>query len=207
MRKHAALGLSVIVCSLLVLAWGQQRRTAPLERSGAPGQAKFSPEQHQAVVRRVFDDLFNRGRYEAIPEIYARDCVVHERNKAMRLDDAVAEGKGWRSAAPDVQMTPEQMSVQGDIVTAVWTGRGTHTGRANGLMHPTGKRFLVHGVSRFRMANGKIAEVWNDWDRNELFRQIGVSPTAAYLYDKAEDIRLSFNRVFSSGPSSFYFDR
>jgi predicted ester cyclase len=205
MRKYMTLGLSVIVCGLLMFAWGQRKPAVPRERR-LPNQKQFSPEEHKAVTRRVFDDLFNRGRYEAIPEIYARDCVVHENNKTMRLDDAVAEGKGWRSAAPDVQMTPDSMTVDGDIVTVSWNGRGTHTGKGGGLMRPTGKRFLVHGTSRFRMANGKIAEVWNDWDRRELFRQIGVSPTAAYLYDKAEDLKLAFSRVFLSD-SSIYFDR
>jgi predicted ester cyclase len=155
----------------------------------------------KGIVHRVFNELWNSGRYEAIPEIYASNCVVHERGKTFPLDHSVSEGKNFRSAAPDVRMTPGDMSVQGNIVTVSWTGRGSHTGKANGLMRPTGRHFQVSGVSRFRIENGKIVEVWNDWDRNELFRQIGVSPTAAYLYDKAEDIQLALERAFSRGPS------
>jgi steroid delta-isomerase-like uncharacterized protein len=202
MRRTAVLTLFAITC-VLVLAWGEQRKPVvpPLEKPRMPNEAQASPERHKTVTRRVFDDLFNRGRYEAISEIYNRDCIVHQHGKTMRLDDAVSEGKGWRSAAPDLQMTPEQMSVQGDIVTVSWVARGSHSGKGNGLMRPTGKHFQVRGVSRFRVSNGKIAEVWNDWDRNELFRQIGVSPTAAYLYDKAEDIKLAFSHIFSSDPS------
>lgn len=206
MRKYAMLALSALVFCLLAFSWGEQRRPAPLENPRLPNQPQASPEQHKAVTRRVFEDLFNRGRYDAIPEIYSRDCIVHHAGKTMRLDDAVAEGKGWRSAAPDLQMTPEEMNVQGDIVTVSWSARGTHTGKGNGLMRPTGKRIQMRGVSRFRIVNGKIAEVWNDYDRNEIFRQLGVSPTAAYLFDKAEDLKLAFNRVFSNG-SSAYFDR
>jgi len=55
----------------------------------------------------------------------------------------------------------------------------------------------VHGNSRFRMVDGKIAEVWNNYDRNEVFRQLGVSPTMAFLYEQAEDVRLAFNQIFS----------
>jgi steroid delta-isomerase-like uncharacterized protein len=150
-----------------------------------PGQVQASPEHHKAVTRRVFDDLFNSGRYEAISEIYAKDCVVHHNGKTTSLDQAVSEGKGWRSASPDLRMTPDEMSVQGDIVTVSWTAKGTHTGKGNGLVRPTGKHILVHGVSRFRLVNGKIAEVWNNYDRNDIFRQLGVSPTMAFLYDKA----------------------
>jgi hypothetical protein len=69
-------------------------------------------------------------------------------------------------------------------------------------MRPTGKQILMHGTSRFRLVNGKIAEVWNNYDRNEIFRQLGVSPTAAYLYDKAEDVELAFARIVSGRPLS-----
>lgn len=204
MRKNAILALSAIVCCLLAFAWGEQRKPnlPPLERQRPNLQQQGSPEQHKAVTRRVFDDLFSRGHYDAISEVYSRDCIVHHAGKTMNLDEAVSEGKGWRSAAPDLQMTPDEMTVQGDIVTVSWTAKGTHTGKGNGLVRPTGKHLLMHGTSRFRMVNGKIAEVWNNYDRNEIFRQLGVSPTAAYLYDKAEDIQLAFDRMFSAGPSA-----
>ena len=203
MRNAAIIILPfAIFCCVLVFASAVQRRPVPpSERPRLPGQIQVSPEQHKAVTRRVFDDLFNRGRYEAISDIYTRDCVVHHNNKTTSLDAAVSEGKGWRSAAPDLQMTPDEMTVDGDIVTVSWTAKGTHTGKGNGLVRPTGKHILVHGRSRFRIVDGKIAEVWNDYDRNEIFRQLGVSPTMAFLYDKAEDVQLAFNRIFSGDPS------
>jgi len=198
MVKAAALYLSTVLCfCVLMFASGEQRKPPVQPRLPGPGQVQASPEHHKAVTRRVFDDLFNSGRYEAISEIYAQDCVVHHNNKTTSLDQAVSEGKGWRSASPDLRMTPDEMSVQGDIVTVSWTARGTHTGKGNGLVRPSGKHILVHGVSRFRMVNGKIAEVWNNYDRNEIFRQLGVSPTMAFLYDKAEDVQLAFNQMFS----------
>ena len=196
MGKIAALYLSTALgLCVLMSASGLQRR--PNERPRLPGQVQMSPEHHKAVTRRVFDDLFTRGRYEAIPEIYTRDCIVHHNNKTTSLDAAVSEGKGWRSAAPDLQMTPDEMTVDGDIVTVSWTAKGTHTGRGNGLVRPTGKHILMHGTSRFRIVDGKIAEVWNNYDRNEIFRQLGVSPTMAFLYDRAEDVQLAFNQIFS----------
>ena len=197
MIKAAALYLSTVLgFCVLMFASGVQKKPAPLRLPGQQ-QVQASPEQHKAVTRRVFDDLFNRGRYESISEIYSRDCIVHHNNKTTSLDQAVSEGKGWRSAAPDLQMTPDEMSVQGDIVTVSWTAKGTHTGKGNGLVRPTGKHILVHGNSRFRMVDGKIAEVWNNYDRNEVFRQLGVSPTMAFLYEQTEDVRLAFNQIFS----------
>ena len=197
MVKAAALYLSTVLCfCVLMFASGGQRRPPAQPRLPEQSQLQASPEQHKAVTRRVFDDLFNSGRYDAISQIYSNECVVHHNGKTTSLDQAVSEGKGWRSAAPDLRMTPDEMSVQGDIVTVSWTAKGTHTGKGNGLVRPTGKRILVHGASRFRIVNGKIAEVWNNYDRNEIFRQLGVSPTMAFLYDKAEDAQLAFNQIF-----------
>lgn len=175
-------------------------RMEPQPRPGRQaGEQNKAAEQNKAVVRQVFDDLFSRGRYELIGKIYTQDCVVHHNNRLYKLEESVAEGKGWRSAAPDLQMTADQMTVKGDMVTVAWTGRGTHTGRGNGLMKPTGKHILVHGSSRFRVVNGKIAEVWNNYDRNDIFKQIGVSPTMAFFYDETEGLRLAVSRLFT-GP-------
>ncbi len=208
LRTLSFICLVGIICGGLVLATAEQTRpnktpvlpgqlpqTGTQARPGAPNQA--SPEQHKVVVRRVFEELFNQGRYEAISQIYLPNCPVHTGNRSQGLQESVSEGKGWRSAAPDLVMTPHQMSVQGDIVTVSWTARGTHTGRGNDLVKPTGKPFVIHGTSRFRMANGKIAEVWNDWDRNELYRQIGVSPKVGQLYEAGQDFWTAVNRFFS----------
>jgi len=192
-----------IVCGGLVLATGEQTRPknqVPMPaqtKPGNPAQNQVSPEQHKVVVRRVFEELFSQGRYEAINEIYLPNCQVHTRGRNQGLQEAVAEGKGWRNAAPNLVMTPNQMSVQGDIVTVSWTARGTHTGRGNDLVKPTGKPILIHGTSRFRMVNGKIAEVWNDYDRNEIYRQVGVPPRIGQLYEAGQDLWAAVTRFFS----------
>ncbi|HYL93506.1 MAG TPA: ester cyclase [Alphaproteobacteria bacterium] len=179
-----------------------QNLVASQRRRPAEPRAKVQPQsqqQNEAVVRQVFDELFSQGRYNLIDKIYARDCVVHHNNRVYKLEETVAEGKGWRSAAPNLRMTANQVTSQGDIVTVAWTARGQHTGRGNGLMKPTGKHIQVNGTSRFRVVNGKIVEVWNNYDRNEVFRQLGVSPTMAFLYEETEGLRLAVSRMFS-GP-------
>src|SRR5579859_1349163 len=131
MRLHRMLYLMVIACSVLLLAAEAQKKPpqaapkkqiTPAQNRIQPGQLQpASEEQNKAVVRRVFDDLFTRGRYEFINQIYTQDCAVHLRNQTNRLEEAVAEGKGWRSAAPDLVMTVNRMVAQGDIVTVDWT--------------------------------------------------------------------------------------
>jgi steroid delta-isomerase-like uncharacterized protein len=221
MRKIEMLCPMVVLCSGLALAGTEQSRpNAPAQNKAVQPQAQIASseqkkpvvpsqekrklpgqdqgataEQHKAVVRRVFDELFSRGRYEFIDQIYAKDCAVHTGNRHHRLSEAVAEGKGWRSAAPDLVMTTEQMSVNGDIVTVSWTAKGTNTGKGNGVP-ATGKHIVIRGSSRFRLVNGKIAEVWNEYDRDEVFRQVGVNPKLGHLYDMTQDFAMAVSRVF-----------
>lgn len=202
MRKHVLSCLTVMVCAAWALASQAQKPDAarPLPpaqerlRAPQPGQVRGADEQDKVVVRRVFDDLFNSGRYELIDQIYTRDCRVHHGNKHSRLEETVAEGKGWRQAAPDLHLSVDQIGTRGSLVIVSWTARGTHSGEGNGL-RPTGKRVLIHGSSEFRVVKGRIAEVWNHYDRNELFRQIGVNPRLGRLLDQAQELWSSFSRM------------
>ncbi|HKF21709.1 MAG TPA: ester cyclase [Candidatus Angelobacter sp.] len=204
LRTLCLICLAAIICGGLLAAVGEQTRPknqiptpGTQAKPGIPAGNQASPEQHKVVVRRVFEELFSQGRYESINEIYLPNCQVHTRGRNQGLQEAVAEGKGWRNAAPNLVMTVNQISVQGDIVTVSWTARGTHTGRGNDLVKPTGKPILIHGTSRFRMANGKIAEVWNDYDRNEIYRQVGVPPKIGQLYEAGQDLWAAVTRFFS----------
>ncbi len=175
----------------------QQRQPVDQTRPRLPGQPQIAlAEKNKAHVRRVYDDLFNGRRYEFIEQIYAKECPVHFGNRSVRLEQAVAEGKGWHSAAPDLTMTVERIETERDFVIVDWVARGTNTGKGNGVP-ATGKKVLIRGNSRFRVANGKIVEVWNNFDRDEIFRQLGVPPKLGHLYDDAQEFLYAVNEAFS----------
>src|SRR5437016_1399812 len=200
MQVHRMFFLMVISCIGMMLTPDPQKKpsTTVQTRPGLPGQIQIAPaEQNKAVVRRVYDDLFSRGRYELIDQIYAKDCRVHFGNRQSRLEQAVAEGKGWRTAAPDLTMTVGRMDVEREFVVVDWIARGTNTGKGNGVP-ATGKQILIRGNSRFRVVNGKIVEVWNNFDRDEIFRQLGVPPKLGQLYDSTQDFLFALNQVFAS---------
>jgi predicted ester cyclase len=136
-------------------------------------------ERH-VPVRQLYEEMFSRGRYELTDQVFAKGCPVHFGNRHIRLEDAVAEGKGWRSAAPNLMMTVDEITTNGDMVHVVWIAKATHTGHGHGLK-PTGKLVLLRGRSHFRVLNGKIYEAWNEEYRPELLRQLGVSKTHAFF--------------------------
>jgi predicted ester cyclase len=183
--------LLLLICGAVTLAVAQKK---PRERERQQNQTA-SAEQNKQVARRVFDDLFTGGRYNEINQIYDSNCVVHFGNRTERLSQAVDEGKGWRSAAPDLVMTANQITADGDMVNVNWTARGTHTGQGHGLK-PTGKHILIHGTSRFRIVNGKIVEAWNSEYRDELFRQLGVPRTTASMLSTGLQLWASVSGFF-----------
>jgi len=190
MRSYRILGWAAIILGSMSLASGEQTKPSrPLQTTTeiAGVDQRVQSEQNKVPVRQLYEEMFTKGRYELLGQTFAPKCPVHFGSRNVSLQQAVAEGKGWRSAAPDMVMTINQLTVDGDMVTCGWTCRGTHTGNGHGLK-PTGKRILLHGNSRFRVVNGKIVEAWNEEYRPELFRQLGVSKAAAFIYETADGV-------------------
>lgn len=57
----------------------------------------------------------------------------------------------------------------------LYTGRGTHRGEFMGIA-PSGRQIVVRGNGIARFANGKIAEVQENFDFWGLLRQLGTTP-------------------------------
>lgn len=205
MRNYRALFFvaAVLVLGGLTLMFAAQRKP-PYVAPNPVQEPKLNPrlaEENKVPVRQLYEEMFNHGRYELLDQAFAKNCPVHFGNRTIRLQEAVVEGKGWRSAAPDLGMTIEQMNVNGDMVTVVWSVKGTHTGQGHGLK-PSGRRVAMRSESRFRVVNGKIVEAWNEEYRPELFRQLGVSKTQAFMFFTAERAWTALGAFI---PDSFYY--
>ncbi len=96
-------------------------------------------EKNKAIVRQVFTEIFTQGKYEVVNQIYSKDFVNHDATRSIGFDENLANVRGWRSAFPDLEMIVDQEIAEGDFVTVLWRGRGTNTGKGNGL-DATGKR-------------------------------------------------------------------
>ena len=202
MRDYKRLSLVLIICGGLTLVHAEQRKpNKPTQQPQTQQpQARVSPEQNRVPVRQLYEEMFTRGRYELQSAVFANGCPVHFGNRTVGLQEAVAEGKGWRSAAPDLVMAINNISTNGDMVIVSWTGTGTHTGQGHGLK-PTGKKFHMQGRSQFRVVNGKIVEAWNEEYRPELFRQLGVSKSQAFLFFAGERLLAAADPFI---PNRFY---
>src|SRR5437764_3953455 len=190
-KINAVCLLMTMCCGLALVAWSQPQPMASKARPEAAddknknkdkdkdkdkNRGEHDQDRNKQVVRQVFDDLFSRGRYDLVDKIYSPNCVVHSPGlKGTSLNEAVEEGKSFRWWAPDANMTVERIEARGDMVTVEWTARGKNTGKGDGIP-ATGKSIHIRGRSNFKLTDGKITEVTNNYDQNELFKQLGVNP-------------------------------
>jgi steroid delta-isomerase-like uncharacterized protein len=149
---------------------------ALMAAAGAAGAD--TAQQRKAVARRVFDEIFNQGRFELADEIYAKDFVNHGVSRDVGLKEDQDAARGWKAAFPDLKMTVEMMIAEGNLVTVLWRGEGTNTGEGNGLP-ATGKRLTGRGITIWRIEGGKIREEWSEFDQLRIMTQLGLLPATA----------------------------
>jgi steroid delta-isomerase-like uncharacterized protein len=142
-------------------------------------EAPLSAEENKAVVRRMLDELFNRGNLDLAEEIIASDFVEHDPNMPEDLhgpEEFKEYVAAYRSAFPDIHIAVEDQVAEEDKVATRWTGTGTHEGDLSGIA-PTGIRTTVAGMDISRISGGKIAESWSSYDMMGLMHQLGVIPS------------------------------
>ena len=82
----------------------------------------------------------------------------------------------YLDAIPDFRVTIEELVAEGDKVAVRRSYEGTHSGGPLLGIPATGKRLQFGSISIFRLADGRIAEHWEQLDRLALMQQLGVVP-------------------------------
>jgi predicted ester cyclase len=120
-------------------------------------------EANVRVVHRLWEEAFNRGELDILPELVDQEFVNFG-----QVTDGPAFLTGLitsqRTAFPDMRFTPRQIVAADDwvIAKARWTGTFCAPFAFIGLdgIAPTGRSFDVEHVHAFRFVSGKIAEHW-----------------------------------------------
>lgn len=127
-------------------------------------------EGNEAVARRVFEEILNQGRLEVANEIYAPDFRNHGIHRDADLQEDQAAARWEKALCPDLRMTANMMVAEGDLVTVLWTARGTNTGHA-GFFPATGVKIEERGITIWRIIDGKIRDEWTSFDLLRVVRQ------------------------------------
>jgi steroid delta-isomerase-like uncharacterized protein len=125
------------------------------------------------LVQRVVDAI-NASDDDALLELLADDFVDRTPNplQGTGRDAFVAKIRQLRTAFGDLQLRVEQVVVEGDRVSFLWTLTGTNHGPFAD-QDATGIHVEFSGMNLERLSNGVIAEHWSIHDALSLFHQLG----------------------------------
>lgn len=131
-------------------------------------------ERNKAQIRRVIEEIYNRGDLTAVDELAASEMVIHAASGDIVGREGVRQYvAALRTGFPDLEVTVEEQIAEGDMVVTRWTARGTHAGVFQGLA-PTGRRARITGTDIDRMVDGRAVECWMQMDELGLMQQLGA---------------------------------
>lgn len=132
----------------------------------------------KALVRRLYDEALNQARYdEVVEEVVAADTVTHDGlgRTANGPPGVKATMRALHAAFSDLVFTIDDILNDNDRVAVRWHMTGRHTGPFAGHT-ATGKTVTQRAVVLYRIADGRVAEVWPLTDRLGLLLQIDNAP-------------------------------
>ena len=135
-------------------------------------------EENKELVRRWFEEVWNKGRADAIDEMFDENGIAHGLS-----DDPSNPIKGprdfrpfhtlFRDAFPNMIIVIEDMVTEGDKVAARCSVRGKHEGEFMGRA-ATQSPVEFTGITIVRIDKGKIVEAWNNFDFMTMHKQVGL---------------------------------
>ena len=135
----------------------------------------MSAEEPTALAHRFHTDIFQGGDLAAADELCAPDFAWHTPGVPQGAAGVKQMATLYRTAFPDLRLTHEDTVAAGDKVVIRWTVVGTHQGDFQGIP-PSGRRISITGIDIFRVAGGKLTELWSNVDQLGMLQQIGAIP-------------------------------
>lgn len=136
----------------------------------------MSTEENKAVVRRIYEELWDDRRLEVADELIAEGGLNYDTGLTAH-PFGPEEMKGTvrmvTAAFPDNRHEVEDIFAEGDRVMARVTLTGTHEGPFMGIP-PTGRRISVNEIHVYRLRDGKAVEHRVGRDDLGAMRQLGV---------------------------------
>jgi len=137
----------------------------------------MSIEENKVLVLRLFEEAWNKGNLEVSDELMSTECVLHYRGATFPVSGEAGKAivGRWRTAFPDFQFLFEDCIAEKDRVVLRIPFRATHRGDFFGIA-PTGKQIYVTEMLIARLKDGKIVEMWEEYDQLGMLQQLGAIP-------------------------------
>jgi len=136
------------------------------------------PADNKSIVRRLYEQVWNRRKPELFDEIIASSHAIHNSNiPGVTIGPAAykAEFSRFVSAFPDLHFTLEDLIADEDKVVVYWNMTGTHKGEFLGFP-ATNKQISSDGCTLHYLSDGKIMDSYVCWNAWAAMQQLGVVP-------------------------------
>ncbi|HYM39131.1 MAG TPA: ester cyclase [Thermoplasmata archaeon] len=136
----------------------------------------MSERTNVALIRHLYAEI-DKGNEAILDKVFAPDYVEHDPSSTPGSPPSLVglkqEFQRFAAAFAESEHVIDDIFAAGDRVVVRITGRGIHRGEYLGVP-PTGKRVSMSGIAIYRIAHGKIVEEWNQVDRLDFHRQLGL---------------------------------
>ena len=128
-------------------------------------QPLATTERNKQLILRWFEEVWNQGRRDTIPELFPNDAILHDGvNHFHGPKEFFPFYDSLRSQFSDFRITPVVCVAEGDHVCLHWAATFRHT--------ESSKPIQISGTSICRVENGRFAEAWQNWDAAGLQSQL-----------------------------------
>ena len=159
--------------------------TGPRHEALGTGQTVRPPDcprtteaENLAIARAWHEEVINRRNPAALRDILAPELVHHAAGgypKVMNAAGVASMMNDFLAAFPDLRYSFDKWIVRDDHVVERYTATGTQKGQL-GATPPSGRQATWTGINIFRIACGRIAEVWSEVDAVSRARQLTTPP-------------------------------
>ena len=111
------------------------------------------------IVERFLAEVLN-GEHPASAPVLVADEMLRRRVES------------FRTAFPDLRVTTRRVVGQDALVAVHLIGSGTQSGAFQGCP-PSGRTWEATCSAIYRVADGRIAEAWVNWDLLAILEQLG----------------------------------
>jgi steroid delta-isomerase-like uncharacterized protein len=125
-----------------------------------------------------FERAFRAGDQATIDELCDPGLVDH--NPAPDHEPTLAGFKqkvaDFKAIFPDIEEELQDIVASGDTVATRWVVTGSLQQEFMGI-RPAGQTVRVEGMNFYRLKDGRVTDIWTQFDGLGMMQQIGALPT------------------------------
>ncbi len=141
----------------------------------------MSIDSNKALARK-FIELSVAGDENGIENLLDPRAIFHHAGmEDLNWQRYRMQDEENHKGVPDWRWTIDELIGEGDYVVARTTWRATHKGQWRNIS-PSNRQVMMPIVLVFRLSNGRISELWAEYDSLNLMVQVGAAKAPQMMH-------------------------